>query len=293
MKQIFKEYFSFTRQERIGVISLVILLLVIFFLPKLTSRSNKFEDLNADTTWLNAIQKLDKSNYDSISEPNLNSPFEVNKPKSWANADEAGNPPIKLFYFDPNTISSEGWKQLGIREKTIHTIQNYLAKGGSFKKPEDLQKIYGFSNTDYNRLSPHIKIDNSGKPDLQQKSITEETKKEDKPYKKSNYGILEINSTDTTELIALPGIGSKLATRIISFRDKLGGFYSVEQVKETYGLQDSVFQKIRPYLTANSNSVKKININTVTLDELKQHPYFRYTIAGPLILYRKEHGRFE
>lgn len=68
-------------------------------------------------------------------------------------------------------------------------------------------------------------------------------------YKKPNYTTIDINTADTTAFIALPGIGSKLANRIVSFRSKLGGFNSVEQIREVYGLKDSVFQLIYPMLT--------------------------------------------
>jgi competence protein ComEA len=73
----------------------------------------------------------------------------------------------------------------------------------------------------------------------------------------------------------LPGIGSKLSQRIIAFRNKLGGFYSVEQVGETYRLPDSTFQKIKPKLILGNNNVKQININAASIDEMKAHPYLR------------------
>jgi competence ComEA-like helix-hairpin-helix protein len=106
------------------------------------------------------------------------------------------------------------------------------------------------------------------------------------------YEIVDINLADTTAFIALPGIGSKLASRIINFREKLGGFYSVQQIAEVYGLADSVFQKISPYLQLKDSTVKKININTATIDELKAHPYIRYNIAKAIVAYRNEHGPF-
>jgi len=90
----------------------------------------------------------------------------------------------------------------------------------------------------------------------------------------------------------LPGIGSKLASRIITFRDKLGGFYSIDQVAETYGLPDSTFQKIKQYLKLDNSLVKKVNINTTTVDELKAHPYFKFSLANPIVAYRNEHGAF-
>jgi competence ComEA-like helix-hairpin-helix protein len=114
-------------------------------------------------------------------------------------------------------------------------------------------------------------------------------------YKKFEKKIIEvdINEADTSSFIALPGIGSKLASRIVAFREKLGGFYSVDQVSELYGLPDSVFQKIKPYLSLdNSASVHKININTASKEELKSHPYIRWQIANVIIAYRDQHGKF-
>jgi competence ComEA-like helix-hairpin-helix protein len=112
-------------------------------------------------------------------------------------------------------------------------------------------------------------------------------------YKKAfHYPVIDINIADTTAFIALPGIGSKLAARIINFREKLGGFYSVDQIGEVYGLADSVFQKLRQYLQLNDGVVKKININTATIDELKTHPYIKYNIANAIIAYRNAHGPF-
>ena len=103
---------------------------------------------------------------------------------------------------------------------------------------------------------------------------------------------MPVNEADTTAFIALPGIGTKLATRIISFREKLGGFYSVDQVGETYGLSDSSFQKIRPYLV-NAGVVRLMDLNAVTAEELKDHPYFRWALARAIVAYRNQHGPFK
>lgn len=199
----------------------------------------------------------------------------------------------ELFYFDPNNLSADGWQKLGLREKTIHTIQNYLSKGGHFKKPEDLQKVYGLFPNEYERIAPYIKIEASNES-TNPKDFTNKPTTENQPVKTytSRYAVVDINSADTTSLIALPGIGSKLAMRIINFRDKLGGFYSINQIGETFGLPDSTFQKIKQYLKLENTSIKKININTATMDELKAHPYIRWALANPIIAYRNEHGSF-
>jgi len=199
----------------------------------------------------------------------------------------------ELFYFNPNIITGSEWKRLGLRDKTIKTIENYRSKGGHFYKPEDLQKIYGLHNDEYERLKPYIKI-GSNASKTNEVFVSPVPKDEIPPSKTytSRYSIIDVNTADTTAFISLPGIGSKLAARIITFREKLGGFYSVEQIGETYGLPDSTFQKINQYLKLDNSAVKKININTATVDEMKAHPYIKYSLANPIITYRNEHGSF-
>ena len=104
--------------------------------------------------------------------------------------------------------------------------------------------------------------------------------------------IVEINTADTTAFIDLPGIGSTLASRIVLFREKLGGFINVKQIGEVYGLRDSVFQLILPYLRCDSGKIKKLHINIAGKEELKSHPYIRWSIAAMLVNYRTHHGPF-
>jgi competence ComEA-like helix-hairpin-helix protein len=118
-----------------------------------------------------------------------------------------------------------------------------------------------------------------------------ETKKEQFSKNQAN-NFIDVNSADTAAFIALPGIGSKLASRIINFRDKLGGFYSIDQIGEIYGLPDSTFQKIKPYLKLEKIELKKININTATKDEMKSHPYIKWALANAIVEYRNQHGNF-
>lgn len=250
-----------------------------------------------DTAWMAAVKKLEIKVPDSSGEYYQKNDdedayaYQYDKTKSSYN--EVVVAKGELFYFDPNTISTYDWKKLGLRDKTIKTIENYLSKGGHFYKPEDLQKIYGLHDDEYERLKPFIKIESSpSKPN--DDFVSSKSKDETQPTKTyaARYSIIDVNIADTTAFITLPGIGSKLAARIVTFREKLGGFYSVEQIGETYGLPDSTFQKIRQYLKLDNPSVKKININTATIDELKAHPYFKYSLANPIVAYRNEHGLF-
>jgi competence protein ComEA len=211
--------------------------------------------------------------------------------KSFNNADNKPSAKGELFYFDPNTISPEQWKTLGLRDKTISTIQNYISKGGKFRSAEDLKKIYGLHNDEFERLSPYVKIENQSAV-INNKNSTNNSFNNPSNKKKFHGEIIDINTADTTALTALPGIGSKLANRIISFREKLGGFFSVDQIAETYALPDSTFIKIKPFLKTNSE-VKKININTADANILKQHPYVKWNLANAIIQYRNQHGAFK
>ncbi len=198
--------------------------------------------------------------------------------------------PIELFVFDPNTLSVAGWKKLGLRERTIQTILKYRNKGGRFKKAEDLQRIYGLSVKDYERLARYVSIETTETEKIPAEvTITTAAARE---RSSSRDFSLDINTADTSAYIALPGIGSKLAGRIVNFRNKLGGFYSIDQVGETFGLADSTFQKIRPYLRLGDSTVRKFNVNTVSVDELKTHPYIRWQLANAIVAYRQEHGAF-
>lgn len=291
LKKFAAEYFIFTKKERVGILVILTLILVFTLLPFLfpyfitekkydhTAFEKEIAALKIKQT--DSSQKFQKKDFDKENSPSYNRASEKNYYEA----------PVKasLFYFDPNTLSGEGWKKLGIREKTITTIQNYISKGGKFYKPEDISKIWGLHKDEVQRLLPFVSILQKTIPVYSEKKIFD-----NKSKTKIIYKIIpvDINTADTTAFIALPGIGSKLANRIINFRDKLGGFYKVEQVAETFALPDSTFQKIKANLILTRAMVKKININTATLDEMKIHPYIRYNLASAVVQYRLQHGVF-
>lgn len=292
-QEFVRDYLTFTRKERIGIIVVLILILLIVFIPKVVVTRSNSKPSSIDTAWVAEIKKLEKkppeSETEKKSENNDASAYQYDRTKSKYNETIKG----ELFYFDPNKLSIDGWKKLGLRDKTIQTIQNYLSKGGHFKKPEDLQRIYGFRHDDYERLAPYIQIElPSAKIEEQVLNIKPINEYTSPKNLATHYSVIDINTADTTAFIALPGIGNKLAVRIVNFREKLGGFYSVDQVGETFGLPDSTFQKIKQYLKIENISLKKININNVTVDELKTHPYIKWSIANPIVAYRNEHGFF-
>lgn len=291
-KQFVKDYFSFTAKERKGIIILVIIIFFLVFLPYLYPLFNKKEVYNRDE-FEKEIAQLRYPEIDSNSthfknfnnfNNNLYEDFSLNK------TNESDDLKSELFYFDPNTASHAEWKKLGVKDKTIQTIQNYLSKGGKFYKPEDISKIWGLSPSLANRLLPYVSIQTATKQN--ESGYKKDFSKSSIGYAATPVQPIDINLADTTAFISLPGIGSKLSKRIITFREKLGGFYSIDQVGETFLLPDSTFQKIKSRLQINNFVVKKININTASIDEMKAHPYIRYNLANAIFQYRNQHGPF-
>ena len=290
-KEIVVDYLSFTRRDRIGIIAIIAILLIVFFSPKFISGGRTNPELK-DTAWMVNLKKLEQKESQNIQQFSQNADGNINNYQYDRSSNHYNDVPKgELFYFDPNTLSTDGWKKLGLREKTINTIQNYLSKGGRFKKPEDLQRIYGLFPNEFERIAPFIKIEQDFETN-NRREFSDKTPTEIHPAKSftSRYSVIDINLADTSAYISLPGIGSKLAARIVNFRDKLGGFYSIDQVGETFGLPDSTFQKIKQYLKLENTTIRKININTATVDELKVHPYIRWSLANPIVAYRNEHG---
>lgn len=288
VKRFLTDYLNYTLKERIGIIaimmSIVFLLILPFFFPYFISKPkynhNQFEK---EIATLNIKQQDTARNYTKRD-------FDDNNYDISNNSNYSKNAKGELFYFDPNTLPANGWVKLGIREKTANTIQNYVTKGGRFYKPDDISKIWGLHEDEVKRLLPYVRIEAKPAKDYNNYPDSEKSKTYDKP--KYTIAAVDVNNADTTAFIALPGIGSKLAARIIAFREKLGGFYKAEQVAETYGLHDSAFQKIKSKLVITGSHVKQVNINTASVDELKTHPYLRYNIANAIVQYRLQHGSF-
>lgn len=278
MLKSLKNYFEFTAKERSGVYILMMLVMLLPILPfvyPFVSAKTVFDEtrLNRSLKVL-AIQKQ-SFNKITASKPGQNQQSGGQKMQA------------TVFYFDPNTLNTEGWLRLGIKEKTALTIQKYVSKGGRFKKAGDLEKIWGMNQADLERLIPYVSIPGEPKPSYNSPLSG------NKYAEKRVLQKVDINLADTSIFIALPGIGPGFARRIVNFRTKLGGFYAVEQVAETYGLPDSTFQKVKPYLIVKPGDVIKININAATLDELKTHPYIRYNLANVIVNFRSQHGNYQ
>jgi competence ComEA-like helix-hairpin-helix protein len=307
MKDWLMQFLVFSRKERLGLAVLLFLIGCVWLLPEFFGSFKKPDK-----------EILEKADSARIALTGKNANGELGSLKIFP-----------LFPFDPNTLDEEGWKKLGIRPKTIGIIKNYLSKGGRFREPSDLAKIYSLRPDESARLIPYVTIKNIhysidwpernnsiyddrgysrkkkkpneippykgdySTPYKSARSIPWENKNRDNHYRvRRETPDIDINTADTSLFIALPGIGNRLAARIIIFREKLGGFHKVEQLSEVYGLQDSVFRLIRPFLLLRDSGLRKIQINSAGFESLNEHPYIQFAEARAIVQYRKQHGSF-
>ncbi|MCR9102298.1 MAG: helix-hairpin-helix domain-containing protein [bacterium] len=203
----------------------------------------------------------------------------------------AETPAPQRFDFDPNTLSGDSLMLLGLSGRTVRTLLNYREKGGQFRHPEDLKKIYGLPPDQAEGLMPFVTIPKSEpKPESEAADAKAEAAPP-QPKAPEAPASIRINTAAPEDWQALPGIGPAFARRICGFRDKLGGFAHVDQVGETYGLPDSTFRRIRPQLVVD-RPVQRLQINHLDAAGLKAHPYLTWKHANAIIAYRGQHGAF-
>lgn len=281
-----KNKFHFSNQQRIGFIIFIIVLIgsVLFFRFYLKNSKDETEQLKyVEQSLEEQPIKTSSINQDAP----LNS---IEDPSEAANNqfDQLNN----LKKFDPNTISESELIAFGLSPKVAKTIINYRNKGGKFKYKDDLSKMYTLKSENFDQLRPYINL--PVKPEYNNSSNNEYKNNFDKDSKyvpKSIHNI-NINNATIAELTTLPGIGNGYATKIINYRDQLGGFSDKAQIDEIYGLSDSLKPILKNILIINQKNIKKINLNSADEQSLKAHPYFKKH-AKYIILYRNDIGNFE
>lgn len=202
-----------------------------------------------------------------------------------------------IFRFDPNTVTFDELVLLGLPEKTATAIVNYRKAGGKFRKPDDFARIRDISDSVYNRLAPYINIVQAEQPKNEYSKFDSKTTKKVNPTKpgwqeRKGTAIVELNTADSAQLVALYGIGPVTARRILSYRRQLGGFYSVEQLREVQNINEETYQKLYPQFTVDTSKIKRININDFKYSDLKRHPYVTTAQLNSIMNYKKLMGRF-
>ncbi len=275
MKRILKEYFTFSKKERVAVIMLLLLISACIVAPMFYKAKPEKPRLNKILIDFIAQNSTGAKLSDRAEQ-------DVSLPSTEIAASTALH---SLFSFDPNTLAPEGWKKLGLPERTIRTIVNYRNKGGRFRTPEDLRKIWGISKEQAEQLIPYARIPETDAP------IVGFKKKEDKQEVKHPV-IIDINTATAEEWQSLPGIHSFLAERIIKYRERIGGFAGLADVKKTYGINDSIYSLINPYLKTDPSTTPKTDLNTAGFYELRTKANIPETVARSILVYRRQYGPF-
>jgi competence protein ComEA len=196
------------------------------------------------------------------------------------------------FPFNPNMLSEEDWKKIGLSERQIKGIKNYEARGGKFFRKEDVKKMYTISEAEYAILEPFIVI-----PTPEVSKIKAEKEEKKKVYETTFENpkalfdeVFELNTADSLQLIQIPGVGPWTSHRILQYRNILGGFYDKNQLYEVHGFDSLRYDQIEKHLVIDSLLINKIRINYFTFKELIRHPYIDYALTKTLVNHREKRG---
>lgn len=257
-----KSHFNFNKQQRSGIFFLLTLLVLL--------QLGYFGLLNYSPDSSESVFKLDVENqkkFDSL----------VLASKNIGSATERT--------FNPNYISDFKGYTLGMSPVEIDRLHQFRAQDGFVNSAEEFQKVTGVSDSLLNSISPFFKF-----PDWIKK--TGKDVNADMKVLSANR-LKDLNLASANDLRQIHGIGEKLSTRIIKFRDRLGGFLINEQLYDVYGLEQEVAQRtLQKFQVLNPPDIKKININAANVEELTSLIYLRYNVAENIVIYREENGLY-
>lgn len=258
-----KNYFNFTKSQKVGVIVIAcIILLQIVYL-----------NLGRIRTIPNPIVLDDTEYVFNNNQNDFNNNLKFNKTKT-----------ISYKKFNPNKFKQSDWIEFGFSEKQAKSIVNYKNKIKGFKTKQDLKKVYVISDKKYKELEPFIDIpiNNNESNSLQNQKYISSGDKKESAHKKFEI-IADINVSDVNELTKIVGIGEYTANNIIKFREKVGGFHSINQLKEVYGISDDNFNLIKQQVSVDKSKIIKLNVNQMSIQQLKKHPYISWNVAQSII----------
>ena len=199
---------------------------------------------------------------------------------------------------DPNFMDFSDWQSLGIDKTLSNRIISYRLKGGYFSNLEDLNKIYGFDEDKLEKIRQFLKVSPLLKGSKPNAPIEYEPKPRVYTHKAEKYepkhSSININICDSSELLFIKYIGPKRASRIVKYREKLGGFNSIEQLAEVYGMDSLSLQTLEATGFIDSLfQIRRLNINNADFKEILAHPYFNYNQTKVICNYRNQHGPFQ
>ncbi|WP_428224566.1 ComEA family DNA-binding protein [Flavobacterium sp.] len=268
-----KAYFDYTRNQRIGLLLLVgvILLIQILYLTLDFSKPERVSQ--EEKEWL-ALQ----SQIDTLKNTH----------------EEDG---YKIYPFNPNFITDYKGYKLGMSVAEIDRLLAFRKTGKFINSADEFQKVTIVSDALLQKIAPFFKFPdwvNQRKPtNLQYAFVNYKYEnKKDKPIEKIE--IKDINQATKEDLVKVFGIGEVISERILKSREALGGFVAMDQLKDVWGLSPEVVLALNERFAVKTMPViSKVEINNASTKELMKVPYIRYGLAREIILYRSMNGAFQ
>lgn len=274
----FDRWFGFTLRERIGIGSLLGLIIFVYFLGEFWPYRNipSIPDLSEFLFLSDTISDLDNSLDDNQSSQifMLDNDNKLKK--------------FQRFVFNPNTISFDSFQLLGFNKFAAKNLTNYVNKGGKIYDSSKFKTIFGIDTNLVNLLSPYIRYPEKPEKNTYNKNQDYRIKIEDSPIQP-----IEINTADSAQFYTLKMLGRYNANKIIRFRTRAGGFMNKQQLLEFELVSDSLYDLIEPYILVDPKGFKKINLNTADYKTFISHPYFDSETIQKILKYRKQHGDFK
>jgi DNA uptake protein ComE-like DNA-binding protein len=278
---MWKDFFYYSKSERRAVFALSFL--IVCLLVAILLAPEKETVIVEEPLAENVRTETDKVEADSFQRV-----VEHREKKAVIKKTETPSRKVVLAPFDPNLADSIELLDLGLSPYVARNVLRYREKGGRFRTPESFARIYGLTEEQFETLRPYIRISES----FRQKTDTSTYVRRDTfavVYKYPKGTLVDVGVADTTELKKIPGIGSGISKAIVGYRNRLGGFYSLEQLREVRFVTPEMME----WFKLDSISIRPLPVNRAGLDRLRNHPYLNFYQAKVILEHRKKHGEIK
>ena len=258
------EYFTFSREQRKGIFALlgiIILLQTLYFFGDFGVLRKEFPE---EQKWLSLQSQMDSIKMEKKELP-------------------------KIYLFNPNFITDYKGYKLGMSVPEIDRLLAFRKENKYVNSSKEFQTVTQVSDSLLKAIAPFFKFPDWVNNKKQYKAYE---KYSDKAFaKKEKIVFIDINKATKEDLIKIYGIGEAISLRILKQKESIGGFVSMEQMKDVWGLSPEVIENLNKYFEVKvMPDFKKIAINNASLKELSQFSYFRYTLAKEIVTYRSMNG---
>ena len=263
----YEDPFVISKRSKRGLLVLILASLGLIFFPRVYMFFQKEEAFVINSEKIAEFErthkKFEKRNYSNY----------YSKKKKYKAPDSK---------FNPNTYTLSDWKNLGLSEKQSLVVLKFTSRG--IYSEQDLKRIFVIPDILFELIRDSVIYPERFQNSPNQESLKKQAKQ---------ITLINLNTADTTEFMKIYGVGAFYAKQIIRFREKLGGFFKKEQLLEVWKMTPEAYEKIKDHVFISEKDVKRININSVTIEELKVHPYLKWNQANSIVKMRIQRNGFK